>query len=456
MRKIFALMLALMLTGVVFTSCGDDGDDDTTSQVAEYTIKYDPNGGTGTIANTTYKAGDKVTLADGSGFTRDGYAFMGWASSPDGTSFDANDIIGKNVTLYAVWKKIENGGDNGGNGGNENGNDNPEVVEVKAAFGVSPTAQMQPSMNVNCYADSIPGDDIRYEWNFGDGTGSVWANNNEYQSTLVHIYETYGEYIITLTVKSKDKSDVATQTIKILPAPPTSIMLPTKYEGVAPFTLTFTEDVLYSESVKWAIYRVENNQRDAEPLCEITNKVGETQPYTFENPGTYYVDLTAYGPGSTEEGLLMRTDTVVVTPGEPVIPESLPAFFPTGYDKANVVAWYSVTTKDEEEIRTESVFLFGDEKVVVSQNQVKADGSVTRSFTFEYEVMAGFKMPLMYQLTEGSTFENGTANVGVALKRDAAQAFIQEGVLMIPAFAAETKFVLQDNANIPAPCDPTK
>ena len=311
-------------------------------------------------------------------------------------------------------------------------------------------------MNVNCYADSIPGDDISYEWNFGDGIGSVWANNNEYLKTLVHTYETYGEYTITLTVKSKDKSDVATQTITIQPAPPTSIINPTRYEGVAPFTLTFTEGVLYSESVKWAVYRVENKQRDAEPLFEVTNKVGETQHYTFENPGTYYVDLTAYGPGSTEEGKLMRVDTVVVTPGEPVIPESLPAFFPTGYDKANVVAWYSVTTKDEEEIRTESVFLFGDEKVVVSQNQVKADGSVTRSFTFEYEVMAGFKMPLMYQLTEGSTFENGTANVGVALKRDAAQALIQEGVLMIPAFAAETKFVLQDNANIPAPSDPTK
>lgn len=449
-------MVSLMLMGVVYTSCGDD-DEDAPAQVAEYTISYDANGGTGSVPSTTYKEGDKVTLSDGKGLSREGYAFMGWSSTPEGTSFDVSALSGKNVTLYAVWKKIDddnNGNENGNE--NENGNDNPEVVEVKAAFVATPSLQIQPSMNVNCYADSIPGDDIRYEWNFGDGIGSVWANNNEYQKTLVHTYETYGEYTITLTVKSKDKSDVATQTIKIQPAPPTSVMLPTKYEGVAPFTLTFTEDVLYSESVKWTIYRVENNQRDAEPLREITNKVGETQPYTFENPGTYYVDLTAYGPGSTEEGLLMRTDTVVVTPGEPVIPESLPAFFPTGYDKANVVAWYSVTTKDEEEIRTESVFLFGDEKVVVSQNQVKADGSVTRSFTFEYEVMAGIKMPLMYQLTEGSTFENGTANVGVALKRDAAQAFIQEGVLMIPAFAAETKFVLQDNANIPAPSDPTK
>ena len=450
MRKIFALMLALMLTGVVFTSCGDDGDDDTTSQVAEYTIKYDPNGGTGTIANTTYKAGDKVTLADGSGFTRDGYAFMGWASSPDGTSFDANDIIGKNVTLYAVWKKIENGGDNGGNGGNENGNDNPEVVEVKAAFVASPSLQFQPSMNVNCYADSIPGDDIRYEWNFGDGTGSVWANNNEYQSTLVHIYETYGEYIITLTVKSKDKSDVATQTIRILPAPPTSIMLPTKYEGVAPFTLTFTEDVLYSESVKWAIYRVENNQRDAEPLCEITNKVGETQPYTFENPGTYYVDLTAYGPGADAEGKFMRTDTVWVTPGEPVIPElKIPAaYFPNTFDKANVKVWYSSEEKTEVAAQTSAIFLFNDGSLILTTNVVAIDGTETKNITDNV-----MRMPLIYALTEGSTFEDGTMDVGIAAMPKYTQAKMEKGVLTvsIPTVGDNLQFTLQDNANIPAP-----
>ncbi len=112
MKKIFALMTAMLLLMVTFSSCGDDGDDDSTSQVAEYTIKYDPNGGTGTIANTTYKAGDKVNISDGSGFTREGYVFQGWSSTPEGTSFDVNDIVGKNVTLYAVWKKVENGGNN--------------------------------------------------------------------------------------------------------------------------------------------------------------------------------------------------------------------------------------------------------------------------------------------------------------------------------------------------------
>ena len=110
MKKFFALMTAMLLMMVTFSSCGDDGDDEPAT-VAEYTIKYDPNGGTGTIANTTYKVGDKVTLSDGSGFTREGYAFTGWSDKADGTTIDVNAIANKNVTLYAVWTKVD---DNGG------------------------------------------------------------------------------------------------------------------------------------------------------------------------------------------------------------------------------------------------------------------------------------------------------------------------------------------------------
>lgn len=443
-------MVSLMLMGVVYTSCGDD-DEDAPAQVTEYTISYDANGGTGSVPSTTYKVGDKVTLSDGKGLSREGYAFIGWSSTPEGTSFDVSALSGKNVTLYAVWKKIDddnNGNENGNE--NENGNDNPEVVEVKAAFVASPSLQIQPSMNVNCYADSIPGDDIRYEWNFGDGTGSVWANNNEYQKTLVHTYETYGEYTITFTVKSKDKSDVATQTITIQPAPPTSIMNPTKYVGVAPYTMAFEEGVQYSESVKWSIYRVENEQRDAEPLREITNKVGETLSYTFENPGTYYVDLTAYGPGADGEGRFMRTDTVWVTPGEPVIPElKIPAaYFPNTFDKANVKVWYSSEEKTEVAAQTSAIFLFNDGSLILTTNVVAIDGSETKNITDN--VMS---MPLIYSLTDGSTFEDGTMNVGVAAMPTYAQATMAKGVLTvsIPTVGDNLQFTLQDNVNIPAP-----
>ena len=106
MRKFFALMTAFMLMCVAFTSCGDDKDEEEPEAPVVYTITYDANGGTGTIANTTYKAGEKVTLSDGSGFSRDGYTFAGWSNTPDGTNLDVNALTGKNVTLYAVWNKV--------------------------------------------------------------------------------------------------------------------------------------------------------------------------------------------------------------------------------------------------------------------------------------------------------------------------------------------------------------
>lgn len=87
------MMVLFMFTSFIFVSCGDD-DEEEPAKVTEYTIKYDANGGTGTIANTVYKAGDQVTLSDGSGFSRDGYAFMGWSNTPDGTNLDVNAING--------------------------------------------------------------------------------------------------------------------------------------------------------------------------------------------------------------------------------------------------------------------------------------------------------------------------------------------------------------------------
>ncbi len=430
MKKFFALMTAMLLMMVTFSSCGDDGDDEP-APVAEYTIKYDPNGGTGTIANTTYKAGDKVTLSDGSGFTRDGYAFTGWSDKADGTTLDANAIANKNVTLYAVWTKID-----------DNGGETPVAVEVKAVFTCSPEKQVQPSMNCNFYADQVPGDDISYSWDFGDGIGTQWKNNSEFQEVCVHTYDTYGEYTITFTVRSKDKVDEAKKTIKILPAPPISISQPTKFNGVAPFTLELEESVMYAESVKYAIYRVENEVAAAEPMSVLSYKVGERQSFTFETPGTYYLNITAFGPGAPEEGIEMRVDTVVVAPV---------AFFPTGYDKANVAAWYSNVADDGTE--NKAVFLLNDGNLFVTTHSVSAAGVETKTITNK-----ALGMQVIYALQEGSTFENGIADVGVQMFPKYATAPIVNGVLTINVngFDGNGQYVLQDNANIPEASDPTK
>lgn len=73
-----------------------------------YTIKFDPNGGTGTIKDqgATYDA--DVTLPENT-FTNGDKIFIGWATSADGQVVYADKATVKNlatdgeVTLYAVW-----------------------------------------------------------------------------------------------------------------------------------------------------------------------------------------------------------------------------------------------------------------------------------------------------------------------------------------------------------------
>ena len=76
-------------------------------KINTYTVKYDLNGGTGSIASQTKTYGTDLTLTS-SVPTRTGYTFVGWSESKSAES--AEYISGgkfnknANTTLYAVWK----------------------------------------------------------------------------------------------------------------------------------------------------------------------------------------------------------------------------------------------------------------------------------------------------------------------------------------------------------------
>ena len=78
-----------------------------------YTVNYDANGGMGNVASSrhTYGAAKALTA---NGFTKTGYTFAGWATSPNGTVIysdgqsvsNLTSINGETVTLYAVWTPV--------------------------------------------------------------------------------------------------------------------------------------------------------------------------------------------------------------------------------------------------------------------------------------------------------------------------------------------------------------
>ena len=75
---------------------------------ATYTVSFDANGGTGTMAEVTGVSAGAYTLPT-NGFTApDGKRFVGWATSASGTATAAGEAItvSDNVTLYAIWEEI--------------------------------------------------------------------------------------------------------------------------------------------------------------------------------------------------------------------------------------------------------------------------------------------------------------------------------------------------------------
>lgn len=78
---------------------------------SQYTIIYDANGGSGSIANQTVDIDVDVTLAS-AGFTKTGYTLLGWATNDSATvpEYTLGQTVnrlaaGGTITLYAVWEE---------------------------------------------------------------------------------------------------------------------------------------------------------------------------------------------------------------------------------------------------------------------------------------------------------------------------------------------------------------
>lgn len=116
-----------------------------------YTVKYDPNGGTGSIADQTVNSTKTTPLSDGTGFTKEHAKLIGWATAPNGgVAYAPGEILkkpiaedGQTVTLYAVWKTDETYtvtyDPNGGIGGPKDGRAYYENDKVFVLFTDKPT-----------------------------------------------------------------------------------------------------------------------------------------------------------------------------------------------------------------------------------------------------------------------------------------------------------------------------
>ena len=79
-----------------------------------YSVKYNANGGSGTMSNSAHTYDVSKTLTSNA-FTRSGYTFLGWSTSSSATTVtytnsqsvkNLSSVNGDTVNLYAVWSKI--------------------------------------------------------------------------------------------------------------------------------------------------------------------------------------------------------------------------------------------------------------------------------------------------------------------------------------------------------------
>lgn len=85
-------------------------------QVNSYTVQFDGNGATGGSMDSLNCQYDSSYTLPANGFVREGYRFIGWSLSPDGTNTFYGDLAqvqnlsvtdGAVVTLYAQWEQTE-------------------------------------------------------------------------------------------------------------------------------------------------------------------------------------------------------------------------------------------------------------------------------------------------------------------------------------------------------------
>ncbi|MBR5707380.1 MAG: hypothetical protein IKX55_07430 [Bacteroidaceae bacterium] len=252
-----------------------------------------------------------------------------------------------------------NGGDNGGNNnGNNNGGDNGgDGQEVQAFFPKSYAGQSIAAWYSYSGSDSGDGIEMKYVaavYFFVDGryvaTSCVSVtspNGQSYQRTIGG----EGTYRIL-------EGDLNTGKVSIT------------YDKDKSMTVEIEDGqlkVIDTEDGGITIYFKQDNTKVPEPTEPIGGNDGGDQ-------------------GGDDQG-----------------DSDIPAFFPKGYDKNNVVAWYSFTESNPAETRVEAIFLFNDNTFIRTERKVHSQENMQEERYIWYRGS--------YSFVSAVNYSNGSANI---------------------------------------------
>jgi gliding motility-associated-like protein len=161
----------------------------------------------------------------------------------------------------------------------------------EAVFTADPMVQMIPDRTVHFFNNTAAGE-WDYMWKFGDDSTSVARDPDS------HLYPGPGRYLVYLIVRGQHCSDSTYANITIDPHPPVAAFKPVE-PGCMPLTIQFENTSAYSNSFLWEF-------GDG----AVSNK--PNPEYTYYEPGTYTIKLTAWGDNGTEDSYSTENDVYVL------------------------------------------------------------------------------------------------------------------------------------------------
>ena len=152
----------------------------------------------------------------------------------------------------------------------------------------TPTAVFGPNVDVHCSYADVPFANVSYglpdafEWDFGDGTGS---NSTATIVTHAYVADTINTpFTITLIASNDCGSDTAQYTITVLPNDVVSFFNVDPVQGCAPLTVDLTHYTSGDTALYW-------------DLGDGNFSLAEDLSHTYNLPGTYTIELSAFGCG---------------------------------------------------------------------------------------------------------------------------------------------------------------
>lgn len=147
-------------------------------------------------------------------------------------------------------------------------------------FTPTPTYQVYPLTTVNL-TNNQPVSHFNYDWNFGDGKAITAMNPGS------HVYDTWGNYSITLRAYTDYCESSSTKDIRIVPPVPIAGYTTDKLEGCAPLLIKFTNTSSYANAYNW-------------DFGDGGASNDENPSYVYTVPGIYTVTLIASGDGGMD------------------------------------------------------------------------------------------------------------------------------------------------------------